>query len=97
MKLKCITKWSETSPGDLWYGVLEIPISNMKCIKYEFIAERIEDKNHYIAAWIKDLIGLPAGYLGVGWNFYLLDSKDLILYSYLKYKTPRFFELLENK
>jgi hypothetical protein len=30
------------------------------------------------------------------WDFYIIEPKDIILYSYLKYKTSRYWELLKN-
>ncbi len=30
------------------------------------------------------------------WEFFLFDCKDLILYSYFPYKSPRYFDLIEK-
>jgi hypothetical protein len=30
------------------------------------------------------------------WEFYIIDKKDLILYSYFTVKTPEYFKLLES-
>jgi hypothetical protein len=102
MKLKRITKWSETSPGDVWISIY--------IKEYSLISERVGNLQEHIAcSWpivVADTILASHGtiypYLPINWGFpgnwefYLIDYKDLVLYTHWPYKSKRFWELLER-
>jgi hypothetical protein len=102
MKLKRITKWSETSPGDV---CISIYIKEFK--EYSLISERVGNLQEHIAcSWpiavTNTVFASPVTYplkdwvfLG-NWEFYLIDYKDLVLYTHWPYKSKRFWELLEK-